>query len=338
MQKLVFGVAALIVVLLIIGLALPSQSRLIVTTEVDAPAATVFALVNDMRRRQLWSPISAQDPNARIEFSGPVRGPGASVSWDGPVVGSGTETIVNSQPFAYVESLINAGEPGEARHWFRLVPGTGVTEVERGFEHDYGWNLVGRYVGLLVTGVIRRDYDNGLASLKRTAESLPSADFSDLEIERLRVEPLQIAYVSTGAAPTPAAVSAALGAAYRQVLSYIDRQRLQVAGAPLAIKRSFSGAELRFDAGIPVSGVTDETPQNQAPVRLGLTHGGTVIRATHIGGYDRLAETHRKITAYLAALGIERSGDAWESYVSDPAEVEERDLVTYIYYPILEIP
>ena len=50
-----------------------------------------------------------------------------------------------------------------------------------------------------------------------------------------------------------------------------------------------------------------------------------------------LGATHRKIAAYLAALGIERAGDAWESYVSDPTKVPESELLTYVYYPISSI-
>jgi effector-binding domain-containing protein len=44
------------------------------------------------------------------------------------------------------------------------------------------------------------------------------------------------------------------------------------------------------------------------------------------------------VSAYLAALGIERDGDAWESYVSDPAEVPEEELLTYVYYPVRDDP
>ncbi len=62
-----------------------------------------------------------------------------------------------------------------------------------------------------------------------------------------------------------------------------------------------------------------------------------VIRVRHVGSYRELGATHRKIAAYLAALGIERNGDAWESYVSDPGKVAEDDLVTLIFYPIRQI-
>ena len=71
-----------------------------------------------------------------------------------------------------------------------------------------------------------------------------------------------------------------------------------------------------------------------ATVRIGETYSGPAIRVRHKGSYRTLGTTHGKIAAYLAALGIKRAGDAWESYVSDPTRVPESELVTYIYYPI----
>ena len=44
--------------------------------------------------------------------------------------------------------------------------------------------------------------------------------------------------------------------------------------------------------------------------------------------------THRKVAAYLAALGLQRDGDPWETYISDPTRVPEPDLLTDVYYPI----
>ena len=131
-----------------------------------------------------------------------------------------------------------------------------------------------------------------------------------------------------------AAVSEALGDAYFKVLAFIERNELTAAGAPLAIRRQFVGGKRRFDAAIPVSGPGDETPEREGDVVLGETYGGTVIRAAHRGPYERLAETHRRMNAYLAATGIDRAGDPWESYVGDPAVVADADLLTYVYYPV----
>ena len=117
-------------------------------------------------------------------------------------------------------------------------------------------------------------------------------------------------------------------------MSFIDEHGLKEAGAPISISRAFSGAELRFDAGVPVRGIKADTPRSKDLVRIGKSYGGPAIRVKHVGSYLTLGRTHDKIAAYLAALGIERNGDAWESYVSDPTRIAAEDLLTYVYYPI----
>jgi effector-binding domain-containing protein len=332
-QKLLYGVVAAIALLVVVGFALPRHSRVDVSTSIDANPATVFALVNDFERTSLWSSRTTADPNARIVYSGPQRGVGATISWDGTVLGSGTQTITESRPFDYVATIINPAEAGEARTWFNLQGGNGSTTITWSFEHDCGLNLVGRYFALMVSGVLRQDYEDGLANLKELAETLPGTDFSDIEIEHLIVEAAEIAYLPTTSLPKSAAISEAMGDAYFDILSFIDQQGLSEAGAPISIVHGFSGAELQFDAAIPVRGVTEATLRGGTGVKLGYTYAGPVIRIKHIGSYRKLGESHRKIAAYLAALGIERNGDAWESYVSDPTRVAEDELLTYIFYP-----
>ena len=334
MQKLVYSIGAFVALLIIVGLLLPSSATVSASVRIDAHAATVFALVNDLRRVRQWSPLLDSDPNARVVFSGPERGVDAAMTWDGTIIGSGTQVITASQPFEFVETAINPGEPGAARAWFDLVGGSGETVVTWTFETDYGYNLVGRYFALLLKSIVKRDQTVGLATLKELAESLPAADFGDLEIERIMVESADIAYLPTTSVPEPGAMSAAMGDAFFEILSFIDQHGLQENGAPLAITRSFSGAQLLFDSAIPVRGITADTPRAGNSVRIGQTYSGDVIRVKHLGSYRTLSTTHRKIAAYLVALGIERNGDAWESYVSDPTKVAEQELLTYIYYPV----
>jgi effector-binding domain-containing protein len=256
------------------------------------------------------------------------------MTWDGAIIGSGTQVITESRPFESVATTINPGESGEARTWFDLERVGGGTLVTWRFETDYGFNVLGRFFGLAFAGIVRRDHEAGLVRLGDLAESLPAADFSDLEIEQLVVEAADIAFLPTTSIPEPAAISEAMGDAYFEILSFIDRQGLAEAGAPLSIARSFSGSQLLFDAAIPVRGITADTPRNGPRVRIGTTYAGNVIRVRHVGPYQGLGATHGKIAAYLAALGIERAGPAWESYVSDPTQVAEDELVTYVYYPI----
>jgi effector-binding domain-containing protein len=335
-QKFLYVIGAFVAFLVVVGLFLPRHSRVEVDTLVDAPPATVFALINDFRRVDLWSPRTATDPNARVIFSGPKRGVGATVTWDGVIVGSGTQTIVESRANEHVATMINPGEPGEARTWFDIGREDGRTRVMWGFSHDHGLNLVGRYFALLLSGVVKREYESGIAALKELAESLPRTDFGNLDVEHLVVEPVQIAYLPTTSMPEPAAMSEAMGKAYFEILSFIDRHGLAEAGAPLSIVRGFAGSQLRFDAAIPVRGVKDTTPREGTEVKLGATYSGPAVRIRHTGSYRQLGTTHRMIAAYLAALGLERNGDAWETYISDPTRVPEAELLTDIYYPVRE--
>jgi effector-binding domain-containing protein len=334
MRKMLYTAAGIIAVLTAIGFALPRHARVAVETQIDAHAATVFALINDFRRVELWSPYFETDPNARIVHSGPPRGTGATITWDSAIIGSGTQIITASRPFEYVATTLNAGETAEARTWFDISGKDGKTTVTWHFETDYGFNLPGRALGIVFERVVRQEFEAGLDNLKELAESLPRADFSDIEIEHLVVEPMDIAYLPTTSVPEPGAVSDAMGKAYFEILGFIDKQGLSEAGAPLSIARSFSGPQIRFDAAIPVRGIGESTTRDGRRVRIGRTYGGPVIRARHVGPYRNLARTHLKIAAYLAASGIERAGDHWESYVSDPTRVPESALLTYIYYPV----
>ncbi|MDX1517489.1 MAG: SRPBCC family protein [Woeseiaceae bacterium] len=332
MQKLVAGIGVFVAALIVVGLLLPRESRFTLTATVDAPPATVHALLNDWRRVALWATFAGDD--ATLRYSGPARGSGASVRWDS-ATGSGVQTIVASRPHELVDTVINPGEPGEAQVTYTLEPANRGTEVGLQFRHDYGYNVVGRYFGLLATGLLRRDYERALDGLQQLAESLPATDWGALDIEFVRIEPHAIAYVETAAAPGAAAFDAALGEAYFDVLRFIAANDLTVSGPPLAILRRFEGTVRRVDAGIPVLGLESSQPASPAAVKIGQTYGGSAVRIRHVGGYDQLPRIHREIGAFLAATGLSRAGDPWEVYVNDAAEVPERELVTDVYYPVL---
>ncbi len=334
-RKLAFGLGAPCFLFFAVGVFLPSQARVEREILIDAHRATVFALLNDFHQIGKWSHWLSGDSNIGIEYSGPTRGVGATISWSGNIIGVGSQTITASDGQQEVLIQRTLDDLGVIDSRFLLRHSDGGTIVLWLYRNDFGLNIFGRYYALLIDGMVGPKYEASLASLKMMAESLPPSDFSDLEIEQILVAPTDIAFKTTSSGPLAAAISDALGKAYFDVLSFIDEHGLQEAGAPISISRAFTGSELRFDAGIPVRGVVPDTPRSQDAIQLGRTYGGPVIRAKHSGSYLQLGQTHNKIAAYLAAYGIERNGDPWESYVSDPTRTNESELVTYIFYPIV---
>jgi effector-binding domain-containing protein len=340
LRRLLYTAGIIALVAVAIGVFLPSKVHVERRTVINAPVATVFALVADVRRMTEWLPWADPDLIGSPSFSGPRRGVGATIRWsdgksasDIPPV---TQTIIESVPFERVVNELNSGDGKTFSSAFTLEAVEGGTGVLWSFDADFRIDLVARYFRPVLVARIGRDYEDGLADLRSMAENLPQADFGDLAIKHMIIEPMEIAYLTTTSRPSAAAISEAIGDAYFNVLTFMRQNGLQEAGAPLSISRVFSGSQLVFDAAIPVRGVTESTPESGNRVKLGRTYGGAVIRVTHVGSYARLGLTHEMIAAYLAAYGIERTGDAWESYETDPTRTPEAGLLTYVYYPVGE--
>ena len=335
LRQIASGVVLFAVLLLILGAFLPATSTIERTLLVQSPPATVYALLSDIRRFYGWSPRTADDANMRPRFSGPPRGTGATVVWSGPVAGVGARTIVESERNARVVfNLEIEGRPATRDTIELSAASPGLTEVRWQVSTEAGFNIFQRYLGLFLNSIAGPDLDALLDNLKDTAEQLPTADFSDIEIEHQTVDSVDMVVMPARSSPASAAISAALGAAYFRILAFIDRYSLQEAGAPMSIGGTFDGSELTFDAAIPVRGLSEDTPLEAGNMRLAKSYAGPALRVRHVGPYRGLSATHDKIAAYLAAYGIKRNGAAWESYVSDPARVPENELITYVFYPV----
>ncbi len=337
MKKRLLSLSGIILFIVGVGIILPSRVVVERHILIDTHAATIFALLNDFNQVTKWLPMLGGDANAQIDISGPARGVDASISWNGHIIGQGRQTIIESVPYEKITTEFDLGGRIPATITFALSSEKGMTRVAWRHAREFGFNLAGRYFGLVLGPIVGPQQEQGLKQLKALAENLPRADFSGMEFEHIVVEASDIAYRRATSIPEATAISEAMGDAYYSVLRFIDEYGLAEAGAPLSITRTFSGSELVFDAAIPVRGISEATPRSGAAVKIGRTYAGPVIRVQHIGSYRTLGRTHDKIAAYLAALGIARNGDAWETYVSDPTRTDEADLLTYVYYPIRQM-
>ena len=68
-KPLLIGLAALIVLLLVIALFLPSAAHVERSASIAAPPAAVFDVVNSLKRFNEWSPWFEIDPAARFTYS-----------------------------------------------------------------------------------------------------------------------------------------------------------------------------------------------------------------------------------------------------------------------------
>ncbi len=328
--------AVLLVALVGAGFLLPRKVHVERATVVAAPRTTLFVLVNGFRTFNRWSPWYAMDPSAKHTFSGPASGTGAKMSWVGnpKTVGSGNQEILESEPPSRVTSRLDFGSKGVAVARFTLTPEGDGTKVAWGFDTDLGGNPLLRYFGPMFDRIIGKDFEAGLAGLKKFAEALPRTDFSDLAAEVLDVKPRTVAYVSGRSAKNEKAMGAAIDTAYGEIGRFLRTQGLEPAGPRITINTRWDGSAYEFEAAVPVSGEPAMGVPAGSAVRLKQTYAGKAVRATHVGPYQGLPAVYERLFAFVAAHGYEMAGPPWDEYVSDPGSTEENRLVTRVYVPV----
>jgi effector-binding domain-containing protein len=336
LKKILLGLVVLVLLVILVGLFLPSSAHVERSTTIDAPPATIFALLNGFRSFNKWSPWAQRDPQAEYIYEGPDSGVGATMRWasQNPQMGSGFQKITASEPYKGIQTHLDFGSQGTAQAFFDLEPAAAGTVVTWGFDTDFGVNLVSRYMGLMFDNWIGADYEAGLANLKILAEGLPKQDWTDLEIAVVDVEPAVIVYTATGSTWDPAAIGEAYAEAYRQIVSFLAANKLESSGSPLAVTTSSNEEGWQFDAGIAI----DEMPAIEidpaSPIQIRQTRGAMAVRGVSVGSYADLSADWDKVRAWIAAHGYEEAGLPWEEYVSDPEDTPEEELITHLYLPV----
>jgi uncharacterized protein YndB with AHSA1/START domain len=170
------GALALVAGLLLMLMAAsrPDHYRVTRTTVIKAPAATVFALINDLKSFHAWSVAPGQKPTAGGHYSGAAAGVGAACSWDGRKHGARRMEITASEPGRRVTMRLDIATPAAWQQTaeFTLQPqGEHLTIVSWALRGPS--SFMSRVKGLVVDldTVIGRDLEAGLANLRALAES-----------------------------------------------------------------------------------------------------------------------------------------------------------------------
>jgi effector-binding domain-containing protein len=330
-------VAGLLGVLTVVGLFLPQTVHVERERVIDAPASVIYAHYADLRRFNAWSPWARLDAETLYEFEGPERGRGQTMHWSGPVSGQGTQIITLAEPFSRVEVALDFGAQGLATSSFQLTPEGDATRVTWGFDTDFGYDLFGRYLGLLMDGWVGGDYEQGLANLAELIAELPRTDFSALDHRFTEVAPVLVASSAGESSLDDIAMQTALDAAWAEVDAFIAVNELEEAGPRMAITSSYDPAAdiYAFDAAIPIDRVPRLRGATEASdVRVGETYGGRVLQVVHHGSYEGLAMTYGMAESLLASYGLEVTDRSFEEYRNEPGETMEAELLTVIYFPL----
>jgi len=314
-------------------LFLPGQLHIERSLAMKAPAENVFVQINTLKNWEKWSPWQKEYPNLRITYDGPASGVGASYSWSSESgnTGSGTLTISESVPGELVITDIDFGKEGSGTGGFRIEP-EGDGTIVTWYMDSRLEGMIDKYRGLLMAGVMKKMFDQGLQDMRNLAEDMPVPERKnepEMFIEEVNVPSLH--YLAVRDSANAENIGPVLGRNYGMIMEAMKQQGLQKVGVPFAVYYTDSDTAWKLDAAIGV----DRKGKASGPVVSGFRPEGRAVVAHYFGAYSGLSRAHASIGKYLADSARTMAGPPWEEYVTDPmAEKDTSRWQTDIFYPI----
>ena len=174
MLKIVAIVVALLIAgILIVAATQPDTFRVQRAATIKAAPGDVFALINDFKRWEAWSPWEKKDPAMKRIFGAVTAGKGATYAWNGNKdVGQGRMEIVESVAPGRVALKLDFVKPFEAhnRVVFTLEPKGGATDITWAMEGPVPYFAKIIHVFINMDNMVGKDFEVGLANLKTAAE------------------------------------------------------------------------------------------------------------------------------------------------------------------------
>lgn len=175
LKRALLALAALPILYLGVGAALPRTWQIEEGIEVAATPEALHAIVDDLANFDDWyNHARDRDERQRVQLSQQTRGVGATIRWNGLLMGNGSLTITKSEPNAGVwfDEAIEADTPNASGSITFEATDRGTTNVTW---RDEG-TIPAIYGGYYLPGIqdaLSDHFRMGLERLKQRAEQPP---------------------------------------------------------------------------------------------------------------------------------------------------------------------
>ena len=323
--------AVFLVVLLILPALMKDTAETSQSIVIKADAQTIFRQVNSFQNWQKWSPFELGDTNMVSVYEGPLQGVGNKHVWKSKSMGDGSMLILKSEPYTFIQSLLDMNGNGKAFDEWTFV------EKVDGVEVTWALKLSGlkypfyKYFGYFIESMMKPMQEKGLAKLKEISEN----EVPSLPVERIELESIPSLTIYDSAMMNM--IGSVTEQNFSELALTMSRSRIAAAGPAFGLYYNWTeDAPIRMRVGFPVA----EEARESGRVTFFKLPGGTTLKTTLVGPYMDLYKAHLDLDAYMAdyQLSMKNLG-VWEEYVVGPAtEKDSTKWITNIYYPYTQKP
>jgi Polyketide cyclase / dehydrase and lipid transport len=172
LKKIFIALIVLVAGLAVIGFFLPTKFKIERSVTIAAPAEKIYPMISETRKWPTWTVWNERDPNMKIDYAGPASGTGAKWAWQSKSEGNGSMEFTSadvSQGIGYKLVLADVGMTSSGV--LSMSPAASGTKIIWTNEGEFGGNPFMRYFGLVMDRMVGKDYEAGLAKLKKLVEA-----------------------------------------------------------------------------------------------------------------------------------------------------------------------
>ncbi len=173
MMTLLYILAAIVLLVIILGLIAPKTYEVSRSIEIKRNLKDTFSYLVSLKNQDEWSPWGKRDPNMKKEFEGTDGKVGAISRWEGnKEVGSGEQEIINIVENELIESQLRFLKPFKSTSdaYLKVSEYDEGTNVTRGFKGHNKFPMSIMMLFMSMEKMIGKDFEEGLQSLKEILE------------------------------------------------------------------------------------------------------------------------------------------------------------------------
>ena len=330
MKKILYvflGLVALYLILCVFG---PDRIKVERSIEINAPADLIKTKLADYHFfQEKWSPWTEKDPSMKTTYTGESGKEGHSVAWESAVkeVGKGSMTYKGTNGDTVLHSLHFDGHQSDA-HIYHIVSTNGTsTKVTWLMADPTPFMFRAMMLFINIDKMVGPDFEKGLSKLKLAMERIPATTNVHYDIKEMNWDTKTFYGVRTKT--TFDKLAAFFGESYGKIGKSMAPSKTQMVGAPKAIYFSFDEKTMVTDVAA-VAEVTNST--KLSGVEKFETPASKVLSIGYYGAYDKSANAHYAMDAYMKEKGLTQSY-VIEEYVTDPmTEKDTAKWLTNIFY------
>lgn len=333
LKALAWIVGILLLVLIILIFAAPTQLHVERTVEINAPASIVWNDIVRFEKFNQWNTWKLMDSTAEYTISGDDGTVGAIDAWKGKKIGEGKLQHLSLDPYKSIQQKLTFVTPfrSESDVFFQLSEAAGKTKVVWGFDAHY--DRPQNVMALFMKGAVEEDFAKGLNNLKSMAEADKNGPGTPNGIN-VTVREMDFP-ATTYAAARKTVPFKGISNYYRTNLEQIYKAataaKLQP-GVPCGLFYTWDEKKRETDmaAAIPVPEGSTLGPGFEI-IRLPAAKAAYV---DYYGPYDKIANAHVAIQQFIEKKGKKIIPPTMEMYVTDPGKEKDSSkwLTKVIYF------